>query len=387
MSAYQKRIGAKAWLILVLVIFLTGVAYCQLDARKEVKIPDILGYHLLKCDFHTHTVFSDGNVWPIIRPEEAWLQGLDALAITDHIEYTPHKKDVVSTSSRSYEIALPTAKARNITLIRGAEITRDMPPGHLNAIFLKDVKPLDTETWRDAVKAAHDQGAFIFWNHPGWKGQQPDGVGKWYDEHTELLKNGWLQGIEVVNDRDYYPEAHRWCLEKNLTMLGDSDVHDPIDMSFDLARGQHRPMTLVLAKDNSEEAIKEALLARRTVVYWTNCLIGKAEYLRPIFDNSIRIKNPDLTLKGTERGYFQIRNSSDIDYELVLDKQIEDFWVPETITLYADRTVFFIVRSKSKEISGEKKLEPSYKVKNLKISPEDGLPVTLKFNITFVKEK
>jgi hypothetical protein len=352
-----------------------------------VKIPDILGYHVLKCDFHMHTVFSDGNVWPIIRPEEAWLQGLDALAITDHIEYTPHKKDVVSTATRSYEIALPTAKSRDLTLIRGAEITREMPPGHLNAIFLNDVNPLKTPKWEDAVKAAYDQGAFVFWNHPGWKGQQPDGIAKWYDEHTMLLKNGWLHGIEVVNDKDYFPEAHRWCLEKNLTMMGDSDVHDPIDMSFDLPKGEHRPMTLVLAKENSIEAIKEALFSGRTVVYWNNVLIGKPEYLRPIFYNSIAIKKPALTLKGRERGYFQIHNASDIDYELALEKPIDDIAVPETITLYGDRTVLFVVRGKSRDISGKRDLDLSYRVKNLKISPEEGLPVTLKFTVTFAADK
>lgn len=52
----------------------------------DIKIPDILGYKTLKCDLHLHTVFSDGTVWPAERVEEAWRKGLDAVAITDHIE-------------------------------------------------------------------------------------------------------------------------------------------------------------------------------------------------------------------------------------------------------------------------------------------------------------
>ena len=55
-------------------------------ARTPVNIPDIPGYVTLKCDFHIHTVFSDGLVWPTVRTEEAWRQGLDAIAITDHNE-------------------------------------------------------------------------------------------------------------------------------------------------------------------------------------------------------------------------------------------------------------------------------------------------------------
>ena len=56
------------------------------NIRNEISIPGIDGYQTLKCDFHIHTVFSDGSVWPNIRVEEAWREGLDAIAMTDHIE-------------------------------------------------------------------------------------------------------------------------------------------------------------------------------------------------------------------------------------------------------------------------------------------------------------
>ena len=55
-------------------------------ARTPVNLPDIPGYVTLKCDFHIHTVFSDGLVWPTVRVEEAWRQGLDGIAMTDHLE-------------------------------------------------------------------------------------------------------------------------------------------------------------------------------------------------------------------------------------------------------------------------------------------------------------
>ena len=35
--------------------------------RGNVIIPNVGEYHVLKCDFHTHTVFSDGHVWQIGR--------------------------------------------------------------------------------------------------------------------------------------------------------------------------------------------------------------------------------------------------------------------------------------------------------------------------------
>ncbi len=131
----MRRLGVFT----ILFIFLAGVAGAQNRYRKEVRIPDIPGYKTLKCDFHIHTVFSDGSVWPDIRSEEAWREGLDAIAITDHIEYQPHHEDLPTNHDRSYEIAKPHGDQLDILVIKGSEVTRSMPPGHLNAIFLENV--------------------------------------------------------------------------------------------------------------------------------------------------------------------------------------------------------------------------------------------------------
>lgn len=359
----------------------------QERARDLVRIPDILGYKALKCDFHIHTVYSDGNVWPSVRPVEAWMNGLDAMAITDHIEYLPHKDDLKIDFNRSYEIAKSQADALRVTLIRGSEITRDMPPGHINAIFLTDNNALDTKEWRDAVKAAHDQGAFLFWNHPGWSGQQPDGIGKWYDEHTELVDKGWIKGIEVVNSVEYYPEAQQWCLDKKLTMLGDSDVHDPIQMDYDPARGEHRPMTIVFAKENTAEAIHEALLDRRTVVYFKNWLIGEERFLDPIFAGSVELDRTQLTLRGKGGGTIQISNHAGIDFELALDGSVPDLSLPKSLVLPAGKAVMLNVRSTTETVNETRTVELPFRVTNLKVRPNEGLPVRLKVEVTFVAKK
>ena len=76
----------------LLIVFATSAGFAQ--NRREINVPDILGYKTLKCDFHVHTVFSDGDVWPTVRIQEAWMDGLDVIAITDHIEYRPHSQDI-----------------------------------------------------------------------------------------------------------------------------------------------------------------------------------------------------------------------------------------------------------------------------------------------------
>ena len=368
-------------------LFLILINYslsAQTRARTEINIPDIMDYKTLKCDFHMHTVFSDGLVWPSIRPEEAWRQGLDAIALTDHIEYTPHKDDININFNRPYEIAKPAGDKLDIIVIKGSEITRGMPPGHCNAIFLTDASKLIQDDWRDAFKEAKKQDAFIFWNHPGWKSQQPDGISKWYEEHTWLLKNNMLNGIEVVNERDYYPEVFQWCLDKNLTILCNTDVHDPVQMFWEIHDHDFRPVTLVFAKEKTEASIKEALFAGRTAAYATNSLFGKEQFVRQIFNKSVSINKTDLVINGKRSVNIMFKNDSDIDYKLVSKNKFEELSFNDEITLYANKTVILSLRGTSNEKSDIQKFELLFEVQNIKINSEENLMVSFPLNITFV---
>ena len=103
----------------------------RIKARHEICLPQIDDYQLLKCDFHIHTIFSDGIVWPSLRVQEAWEEGLDAIAITDHIEGQPARRGLqTGNHNYSFDAAREEAFRRNIILIKGGEITRSMPPGH-----------------------------------------------------------------------------------------------------------------------------------------------------------------------------------------------------------------------------------------------------------------
>lgn len=270
-------------------LLLGGLLPLQAQHRNEIKVPDLDGYVTLKCDLHTHTVFSDGLVWPTVRIDEAYREGLDAISLTEHIEYRPHKKDIVADHNRSHEIVEKQAKNLDIILIKGSEITRPMAPGHFNAIFLQDSNPLDTEKYQDAFEAAKKQNAFIFWNHPGWDAQQPDTT-LWWPEHTELYNKGCMNGIEVANGGSYFPEAVDWAIEKNLAILGTSDIHQPTTVSYDFAKDEHRTMSFVFAKERTAEGIREALDNGRTAAWYKDKVIGKEELLRPFFEKCIEVK-------------------------------------------------------------------------------------------------
>jgi hypothetical protein len=344
--------------------------------RKEIKIPDILGYKTLKCDFHMHTVFSDGAVWPTFRVEEAWREGLDAIAITDHLEYQPKKDFVPTNHNNSYNIANDLAKDFGITLIQGSEITRSMPPGHLNAIFITDANELIKDDFKDVAKEVQRQGGIIFWNHPGWKSQQPDGIPKWYDEHSFLLEKKILVGIEVVNSIEYYPKVLEWCLDKKLAVLGNSDTHDPIMFEYDFDKTDKRPMTLVFATSNSPEAIKDALLNQRTAAFTDGKLYGEEKYLKSIFNKSVTFKSKNVNATGRGTVNLQIVNKSDINYTLELAAENDEIRFPEKIELYAGATVIFSVRAKKDDARINKIIKAEYNVKNLTIAPDKNLKVS-----------
>jgi hypothetical protein len=345
--------------ILSVILLCASVLLAQ--TRQEIRIPDILGYKTLKCDFHVHTVFSDGLVWPTVRVDEAWREGLDAISITDHIEYQPHKDDVPVNLNRSYDIALPRAKERGILLVKGAEFTRETPPGHFNALFIEDVKPLDTKELLDGMAEAGKQGAFIFWNHPGW---QPEHKG-WFDFHTTIYEKKYLQGIEVVNGEDYYPEAHQWALEKNLTFLGNTDLHDAVPLQKTTSES-HRPMTFVFVKDRSIGGLKEALIAGRTAVWYGSKVIARQEYLEALFGAAVRITDVQYEKKIIR---FALYNSSDLPIQLLRAGKAG----PKELSLPANATV----RVRIDAESVEKPMELPYVASNFLVGPDKGLPVSL----------
>jgi predicted metal-dependent phosphoesterase TrpH len=353
-------------------------------ARTPVNIPDVAGYLTLKCDFHIHTVFSDGLVWPNVRSDEAWREGLDAIAITDHIEYQPHKKDMVIDLNRSYEIAKAAGDDLKVLVVHGSEITRSMPPGHMNAIFLTNSTPLETKDWMDAHKAAQAQGAFVFWNHPGWERQITNGLVKWYPEHTQLLEAGMLHGIEVVNGRDYYPEAHKWAVEKKLAMLSNSDIHAPLNMDYHVhENNDHRPLTLVFAKERTIDSIREAMFARRTAVYSGNRLIGDERFLKPIFEKSVRFDHDAIRFLQKKKVTVQVSNDSDIDYELELVSAPEGFVAPKKTILAARKTVLMALESGFRPPGDTSGNALVYRVTNLLVGPDRPMEVTLPIKLQF----
>ena len=346
----------------------------SLRVRTPIRLPDLPGYVTLKCDFHIHTVFSDGLVWPTVRVEEAWREGLDAIAITDHIEYQRFKADVSTNHNRSYEIAREAGADLNVLVIRGAEITRQMPPGHLNALFLSDANALAVPDWFDALQAARKQGAYIMWNHPGWAAQLVDQRAQWFPEHTRILEADLMHGIEIINGGEYYPEAYEWAIARNLPILGNTDIHQAINLDYNVQGGGQRPLTLVFARERTVESIKEALFNRRTAVLASGKIFGEARFLTPLFEGSVQVPN---AAPRRERTLLQLHNDSSVDVLLERAAKPEGVSIPERITLWAGKTALVEVRGLGKLPAAISRLDLSWRVTNLLTAPKTPLTVKL----------
>jgi histidinol phosphatase-like PHP family hydrolase len=277
-------------------------------SARQITIPDVEGFKVLKGDFHIHTLFSDGQVMPKDRVVEAVANGLDVIAITDHIEYRPFfskagrwklNDEQANNFNLWYDVAKPEAEKRNLLLVRGAEITKStMPPGHFNALFANDNNPIAAavDDWRTMLKVSIDQGAFLLWNHPGWEAPKSGGIEpgtplRFTKTHEEICKQGLMHGIEIFNGYDfqYYPIVSDWCNERNLALFANSDIH-PSELELYGIQNPLRPMTLVLTKERTVESVKEAFFALRTIGWAANMLWGRDPWLPALFKASVEIK-------------------------------------------------------------------------------------------------
>lgn len=296
------------------------------NCRRNVCVPDIAGYRTLKCDFHVHTCFSDGQVYPTGRVNEAWCDGLDVIAITDHFEIRKNIGMKTDDMNLPYEIAAARGREIGMLVIPGGEITRHKPFGHINALFLKDANrfPRDRtlENERAALDEAVAQGAYVFWNHPGW----PDDSCTLYPMHERLLREGTIHGVELFNSKEHYPRVLQWYERMGFSMLANSDIHHMSGQQY--PEGVLRPMTLVFAREYTVESVREALFAGRVLALYDNTLAGAEEYVRALIEASLAVRVID-----PRKGVVEICNRSDIQFKI----RYGDYMYP--VDLYADRTV------------------------------------------------
>ena len=289
----------------------------QDDYRKEIVLPQVNGYNVYTADLHTHTIFSDGQVMPELRVREAWKDGLDVIAITDHIEYRRHESTLVEYLNKyvgkkhkeavnhkisdgeitkdgimvdlntSVRMAEKSARNYGLTIIPGTEITRNVSvAGHYNALFTTDNNLIFDSDAYQSIKNAKSQGALVMHNHPGWRKTSLD-----YSElDQKVYGEGLIDGVEVMNGNEFYPSIIDRAIENGIFIAANSDIHATTSEEY-RAVGYDRPMTLILAKDKSLASLREALEQNRTLAYGYGALSGAEQLLMDFFLASVKVES------------------------------------------------------------------------------------------------
>ena len=307
--------------------------------RQEIILPTIDGCKVFKADLHSHTIFSDGSVTPEYRVREAWADGLDILAITEHVEYRPtersmlnflkgylpegtqatnnniiskaaDEKGILADLNLSNNIATKAAESYGITIIPGIEITRTPETiGHYNALFIEDANTIYAADAAASIRNARKQGAIIMHNHPGWRRKNLEMT----DFEKQVYAEGLIDGVETMNGSEFYPCAIRRAIDKTLFMAANTDIHGTTSMDYS-NQGHLRNMTFIIAKDARLETIKKALKARRTLAYSFGTIAGDEKLIKEFFLASISFE----TFKTDKNGKRTMRmtNNTSLDYTL-----------------------------------------------------------------------
>lgn len=359
-----------------LFLFLALAALCFVDAAAQKKIPETItfvqnagrrteiilpkvnGLNIYKADLHAHSIYSDANLTPAQRVQEAWFDGLDIFALTDHVEYRRHERNMLNflkgynggeaKKAVNYNVIrkaateqgiladlnLPTQLTQKaakgygegLLIIPGCEITREPKTiGHFNALFTTDNNAIYDTDPLQSLRNAKKQGALITQNHPGWSRKSCDIT----EFEQKAFDEGLIDGVEIMNGFWFYPKAMRRCVEKDLYMLGCTDVHGVT--STYKANGHFRTMTFVFAKENSLKAVRKALEKGMTLAYSSGNIAGRADLLQDLFKASVSYKYLSSNSKG--KVTYALTNSTSIHYSLRFGKKT--FEVPpfETVII------------------------------------------------------
>ena len=303
-------------IISILLIIASLNSYSQ---KRKVFFKSPAGVYFISSDLHIHSVFSDGAVWPTVRVDEAIRDSLDLISLTEHLEYQSHISDIPHTNrNRSFQIAGGYVQKKPLAVVHGTEITKPMPPGHFNAIFVKDAnkffdKNKEPLNFIKGIKEANNQGAFVFWNHPMWEANRSDGIAKLDPIHKEVIDKKLLHGIEVVNFDTFSEEAMQIALDYELTMMGTSDVHILIEWDFNIEKESfHRPITFIMSKNRTIKSIRDALFNGDTFIWYRDLIIGKSNNLKQVIENNLEVISKGYGFKGRKVEILQLelRNKS-----------------------------------------------------------------------------
>ncbi|MBO5868083.1 MAG: hypothetical protein J6Q54_04135, partial [Oscillospiraceae bacterium] len=228
-------------------------------------------------DLHCHTIHSDGIEPPDMLLDAAIGHGLDFIAITDHNSYDGSAVAQQIAESKNLPITVLNGEEYSCSFTNMHIISRGAP-GHLSGEHYlypggEDMLRISVaEQTRTLCEKIRANGGVSIMCHPLWKPMRRDRVRMDVPQSLvkELMGMDIFDAIEVVggspiNDAMTGIMQYNWAVSYGATpdkvaYVGSTDSHT---YTVDRICGKH--FTLVLATENTQEAILEAIRQKRTV--------------------------------------------------------------------------------------------------------------------------
>lgn len=185
---------------------------------------------ILLIDLHTHTIFSDGELLPSELVRRGIIHGYEAIAITDHADYT-NLEYIIETALRAKYLE----NEWDIHVLAGIELTH-VPPRKI-APFAKKAKDLGAEivvvhgeTIAEPVAAGTNAAAAAceyvdILAHPGLISEE--------DIQTAVDHNVCLEITSRNGHNRTNGHVARLAFEIGATLLVNTDTHSPENLITD----------------------------------------------------------------------------------------------------------------------------------------------------------
>ena len=114
-------------------------------------------------------------------------------------------------------------------------------------------------------------------------------------------------------------------------------------------------------------------------------MIGEAKFLKPIFQASVGVLNPEIQIEGKKEVLVQVQNHSDLPFELEPVGKEDGLLRYSGLDLPPRRIGLMRVSAPAGVRPSLKSMTLPFRVKNLLVAPDQGLPVDLNLKVNFVQ--
>ena len=243
----------KCFNLFVIGIIIVSIAFTTFLSQNSLALQSQQQYVVLKCQFHTHTTFSDGKYSPEYVVELYKSKGYDCIAITDH------------NTMDGVERAKQKGNELGLIVIGGVEITERFPnsngtPTHKHILALwvnstfKKYPQIEVEKYFGDIHAQSGIGIIA---HCWRKNEPEDFIPIELSPYWQYRNCSWIDG---------------WEISLLQTKLTDDNIYNLIGRGY-ISLGNHdfhrnfvyNTYNLLFCHNKTEEGVKEALLSRRVV--------------------------------------------------------------------------------------------------------------------------